>query len=241
MWAYAEEQMGPARRRVTVAEQTARRLDAGSRDNGSDTARFSFAVAPPVHAKSVDYVSDDSDGFVQDRGPDAGTGGGGSGVDAGAPVKKSAGIDSFTVKWTKNSISSPTKPLLRLDYAVKFTKDATHDPAVAEFRQNAFHVVEITAGPGKGKKDDNSPLHDDNYSRADDDLGRSGSDVDFTSNDNPGLHDIDKDDVVNYTFTAEQMVIDTSDSNKVVAKRGPHTGTITGKDPRTFGGVPANL
>jgi hypothetical protein len=37
------------------------------------------------------------------------------------------------------------------------------------------------------------------------------------------------------------MIIDTSDSNKVIAKRGPHTGTIKGKDPRTYGGVPANL
>jgi hypothetical protein len=130
---------------------------------------------------------------------------------------------------------------LRLDYSAKFTKDATHDPALAEFRQNAFHTMTITAGPNKAMKpDDNSPLHDDNYSRADDDGGGSLADVNFTSNDNPGTKTdwLDKDDVIDYSFTAEQMIIDTSDSNKVIKKHGPHTATIKGKHPRTFDGVP---
>lgn len=244
MYAFDEEQKAPASRRVTVHEQTVRRFDIGRdarRDPGSDAARFSLAFGFPVRGKSVDYVSEDRDGFVEDNAPDAGSDAGVAQADAGAPAAKSAGVDSFSVKWTKNPISGPTIAKLRLDYAVKFTKDATHDPAVAEFRQNAFHVMEITAGPHKGFKSDNSPLHDDNYSRADDDNGRALSDVDFTSNDNPGSRDIDKDDVVDYTFTAEQMIVDTSAGNKVVAKRGPHTGTISGKDPRAFGGVPATL
>jgi hypothetical protein len=68
--------------------------------------------------------------------------------------------------------------------------------------------------------------------------------VDFVSNDNPGTAvstPIDKDDVVDYSFTAEQMILDTSAGNKEIKKLGPHTGTITGKHPRTFGGVPATL
>ncbi len=243
MYAYDEQPRPPASRRIVIPEQTGRRFDLGTSrrdDPASDTARFSFAFGVPATDKSVDYVSEDRFGLVQDRDPDGG-GGGAVKTDAGAPVKKAAGVDSFTVKWTKNSLSSSTAAMLRLDYAVKFSKDATHDPAVAEFRQNAFHVIEITAGPKKGFKHDNSPLHDDNYSRADDDSGNPLSDVNFTSNDNPGAKPINKDDVIDYTFTAEQMVIDTSDGNKVVAKRGPHTGTIKGKDPRTFGGVPATL
>jgi len=194
--------------------------------------------------KSVDGVSDRVFGLVEENGPDAGPGPGpkDAGAPAGAPRKK-AGVDSFEVKWTKNSASGPTTAQLRLDYTAKFKKDAAHDPAVAEFRQNVFTKFEVTDGPHKGQKSDTSPLHDDNYSRADDTAGNSITDVDFVSNDNPGTvaGSLDKDDVIDYSFTAEQMIIDTGDGNKEVAKRGPHTGTITGKHPRTFGGVPTTL
>jgi hypothetical protein len=68
--------------------------------------------------------------------------------------------------------------------------------------------------------------------------------VDFVTEDNPG-NTVDtplgKDDVLGYSFTAEQMIIDTGDSNKVIAKRGPHTGTIKGTHPRAFSGVPKTL
>lgn len=165
----------------------------------------------------------------------------------GAPVQappavaaKKAGVDSFVVTWKKNSATSATTAKLRLDYTVKFKKDATHDPALAEFRQNAFHLYEVTDGPNKGQKHDNPPLHDDNYSRADDMNGNTKNDVDFVSNDNPGpvAGTLDAKDVIDYSFTAEQMIIDTSDGNKEIAKRGPHTATIKGKHPRTFAGVP---
>lgn len=189
--------------------------------------------------KSVDGESDSRFDLVEDNDPDAGAGPKDAGAPAGVPKKK-AGVDSFEVKWTKNPISGPKTAKLRLDYAATFTKDATHDPALAEFRQNAFHTFEVTAGPHKGQKHDNPPLHDDNYSRADDTAGNSINDVKFVSNDNPGAveNSLDKDDVIDYSFTAEQMIIDTGDGNKVIAKRGPHTATIKGKDPRTFDGVP---
>jgi hypothetical protein len=192
--------------------------------------------------KSVDGESDSSFGLVEDNGPDVGTGPKDAGAPAGVPKKK-AGVDSFQVEWTKNPKSGPKTAKLRLDYSAKFTKDAAHDPAVAEFRQNAFHTFEVTAGPHKGQKHNNPPLHDDNYSRADDTAGNSINDVNFVSNDNPGTveNSLDKDDVIDYSFTAEQMIIDTGDSNKVIAKRGPHTATIKGKDPRTFDGVPKTL
>jgi hypothetical protein len=162
-----------------------------------------------------------------------------------AAEEKKAGVDSFEVKWAENAsatlASTPTAPRLRLDYKAKFKNDAEHDPALAEFRQSVKTVWKITDGPRKGQSGDTSPMHDDNYSRADDSAGRAKTDVDFTANDNPGLPGIDKDDVLDYSFTAEQTIIDTSDANKVIAKRGPNTGTIKGKDPRTFGGVPTTL
>lgn len=210
------------------------------RQEGAEPPSLGQSLAP--RDKCVDGESDSRFGLVEDKGPDAGVGKG----DAGSPVdapKKKAGIDSFVVKWSKNADSSPTTAKLRLDYAVKFKKDDAHDPAAAEFRQNAFHTFEVTAGPHKGQKHSNPPLHDDNYSRADDTGGNGIGDVDFVCNDNPGpvANALDKDDVIDYSFTAEQMIIDTRDSNKVVAKRGPHTATIKGKDPRAFDQVPKNL
>jgi hypothetical protein len=157
--------------------------------------------------------------------------------------KKTAGVDSFTVVWTENAASGPTIAQLRLDTTAKFKKDASHDPALAEFRQNAAQSVEITAGPHKGQKH-SEPMQDDHYSRTDDTKDHKLSDVDFVTNDNPGNKEdtpLDKDDGIDFSFTAEQMIIDTGDGNKVIAKRGPYTGTIKGKHPRQFGGVPKTL
>src|SRR5215471_2345260 len=140
--------------------------------------------------------------------------------------KKTAGVDSFTVTWTENAASGPTIAQLRLDSTAKFKQDASHDPALAEFRQNAAMKVEITAGPHKGQKS-SKPMQDDNYSRADDNKGHKLTDVDFVTDDNPGNTvdtPLDKDDVLDLSFTAEQMIIDTGDGNKLIAKRGPHTG-----------------
>src|SRR3954471_1010964 len=73
--------------------------------------------------------------------------------------------------------------------------------------------------------------------------GNKKTDQPFYSNDSPGwgIGQLDKDDVLDYAFTAEQMIIDTSDGNKVIAKHGPHTATIKGKSPRVHGNVPKKL
>ncbi|WP_375411499.1 hypothetical protein [uncultured Bradyrhizobium sp.] len=192
---------------------------------------------------------DDNAAVAFDTGSGAGSGSGsGSGSQpkpappAAPPKAKTAGVDSFVVQWSKNTAAggdSPTNPRLRLDFKAKFKNDADHDPALADFRQNAMAVWEITDGPLKGRKVEET-MHDDHYSRADADEG-SATGVSFTSNDNPGVKDINKDDVLDYSFTAEQMIIDTSQAGKVIAKRGPHTATIKGKDPRSYGGVPKTL
>ena len=156
--------------------------------------------------------------------------------------KKRAGVESFVVEWSKNTLPGRTKANLRLDYTARFRKDDEHDPALAEFRQNAADEWEVTEGPWAGSSN-STPMHDDKYSRADDRSGNSKSDVDFYSNDYPGWPDerMDDDNVLDYTFTAEQLIIDTSRGNKAIAQRGPHTATIKGKHPRIFGGVPKTL
>ena len=197
-----------------------------------------------VVKKSVNF-SDEGTGPIILNAPQGGGGGGGGGggVAAKAPKakQKKAGVDSFSVKWSENPASTPKNPRLRLDFKAKFKKDDEYDPALAEFRQNAGAKLEVKDGPGKGLKVD-IPMRDDNYSRADDNLGRPKSDVDFESNDNPGVRDeagIDKDSDIDFAFTAEQMIIDTSQGNKVLEKVGPKTGTIKGKHPRKFS-IPSN-
>ena len=196
-----------------------------------------------VVKKSVNF-SDEGTGPIVMNAPQGGGGGGGGGgavaeKDPKAKQKK-AGVDSFSVKWSENPATTPKSPRLRLDFTAKFKKDDEHDPALAEFRQNAGAKLVVKDGPGKGLKVD-IPMRDDDYSRADDNLGRPKSDVNFASNDNPGVKDeagIDKDSDIDFAFTAEQMIIDTS-QNKVLEKVGPKTGTITGKHPRKFS-IPSN-
>jgi hypothetical protein len=229
----------------TVSNEAARRGHDFSRIPiypRAEIAEAGHHAPPSVKDKSLDGNDDDDGGIVvHDQSPDAGTPDAGikGGATPVAPVAaKKAGVQSFEVKWTKNSAMSATNARVRLDYTVKFKKDAAFDPALAEFRQNAFHKLEVTAGPNKGFKDDNSPLHDDNYSRADDTAGNAKTDTTFVSEDNPGASGLDKDDVIDYSFTAEQMIIDTSNANKQIDKKGPHTVTIKGKHPRTVTGVP---
>jgi len=212
------------------------------RDNGiaGANSRVRDFSQVPLHA-----------GIGQDRGPGPGSGSGSGSarapapapVPAPAPPAKKAGINTFAVTWKKEPASSATTAQLRIDFSATFKNDSAHDPALAEFRQNAFHKLEITDGPHKGLKEDNSPLHDDNYSRADDVNGNPTTSTRFDGYDNPGTKQgtLDKDDVIDYSFTAEQMIIDTSDNNKVLAKKGPHTATIKGKHPRAFAGVPKTL
>lgn len=201
---------------------------------------------PLLDQKCVDGAESNRQGLVVENNPEGTTDHAGDGDqvvqrDAVQAKTKKAGVESFEVKWTKNTDAGPTNARLRLDYTIKFKKDDDHDPALAEFRQNVKTVVEITEGPNKGYKADTSPMHDDDYSRADDLSENQKTDVDFYSNDNPGTSPIDEKDVIDYAFTAEQMVIDTSDGDKEIAKRGPHTGTIKGKEPREYEGVPTTL
>jgi hypothetical protein len=219
-----------------VGNRAVERLVHNDERHNQNTVGATDGNRSSVNEKSVEGGEQIRRGDILENNP---AGGGGATAPkavkeaAPTPKKKKAGVKSFDVKWSENSDSSASSALLRLDYNAKFKKDDEHDPSLAEFRQNVMTKYEITDGPHKGKKGDTSPMHDDNYSRADDVKGNTINDVDFYSNDNPGLDGwLDKDDDVNYAFTAEEMIIDTSQANKVIEKRGPATGTIKGKHPR---------
>jgi hypothetical protein len=241
---------GPGPRPTGNARDAADTTPDASASVGYDFSRLSIHPPRSVNKDKIggrNDSGDDAAAVAFDAGSGSGSGSAQARPSAPAPAVpakvKTAGVDSFAVTWSKNTIpgadEGPTFPRLRLDFSAKFKKDADHDPALADFRQNAMARWEITDGTLKGKKVSES-MHDDHYSRADADQSTL-ADVNFTSNDNPGVKDINADDVLDYSFTAEQMIIDTSQANKVIARRGPYTATIKGKDPRTYGGVPKTI
>ena len=76
----------------------------------------------------------------------------------------------------------------------------------------------------------------DRYSRRDDTLHKkySYADTTFASNDNPGFKnsaEIAADDVIDYSFTAEQLIRN-NQTKAEVCKIPAHTETIKGKHPR---------
>jgi hypothetical protein len=165
----------------------------------------------------------------------------GSNPPPAAPLAPRAGIEYFTVSWQKNPQAGPYNARLKLHYLAKFRDDGVHDPQCAEFRQNAMATYECTAGTHKGDKADTSPLHDDHYSRDDDLKKRPRTSADFESEDNPGVKrgHTEPDDVIDFNFTAEQMIVDICQTpNKVIAHIGPNSARITGADPRNYSNVP---
>ena len=253
-------------KKKTPAAPTAQRQAPPRSDNGSNdllslqqtvgnraveqlihgSTKESASESKAIATKSVNYV-DEGTGPIVTKGTESGSGGGGGGSDAAVATKapeakkKKAGVDSFDVKWSENPKTTPKSPRLRLDFKAKFKDDDEHDPALAEFRQNAGARLEVKDGPGKGLITD-IPIRDDDYSRADDHFGRPKSDVNFQSDDNPGVTEdagITGESDIDFVFTAEQMIIDTSQGNKVLEKVGPKTGRITGKHPRKFD-IPSN-
>jgi YD repeat-containing protein len=165
---------------------------------------------------------------------------------------KCCGVKKFVVTWKERD--DATSVGFRIDVTIEFMNDEEHDPACCVYCQNVSTVWEVKDGPNKGKKSDawKAKMHDDHYSRGDDSDGKPElGDPGFTTDDSPGvLKSWLKDgDDLDYTFTAEQIVKEGCDEpcpkGAVVAQRGPHSGTVTGKATdeggRKFGGVPATL
>lgn len=157
----------------------------------------------------------------------------------GKTMQLKAGVESFDVEWNYNTVDPPLPDgeheNFSLTYYAKFKNGGGYNADDAEFRQNAGDSLKIKEGPHKGYAKD-TPLTDDGYSRLSDPTDYKG--VDFDSDDLPGIDNIDKNDDIDYKFNAEQMIIDTSDSNKEIVKKPLYSVTITGKYPRTYIGLP---
>ena len=87
--------------------------------------------------------------------------------DKAVKSEKKCGVESFEVKWKKHRRAGASRAWLRIDVAIKFKKDAKHDPCCREYRQNAANKWKVTAGPQKGSRG-KAKMEDDDYSRADD-------------------------------------------------------------------------
>src|SRR5579885_666471 len=194
-------------------------------------------LAPAIAEKVIDSAQAGGNPLIDEQAPAAS----GSNTPPAAPLAPRAGIEYFTVSWQKNPKAGPYNARLKLHYLAKFRDDGVHDPQCAEFRQNAMATYECTAGTHKGDKADTSPLHDDHYSRDDDLKKRPRTSADFESEDNPGVKmgHTEHDDVIDFNFTAEQMIVDICQTpNKEIAHIGPNSARITGADPRTYSDVP---
>jgi YD repeat-containing protein len=166
--------------------------------------------------------------------------------------QKCCGVKKFEVTWSIKDDPKAKRDLFRLDVLIEFMDDDTHDPACCEYCQFVSTVANGTDAKG-GKwrvPEERGKRHDDGYSRrGKDENGRSFdydghpemSDPGFETNDNPG--GVGRDETIeNYTFTADQAVIEICPkpcpTGETVAKNGPHTATVTGKYPykHTFDG-----
>ena len=169
-------------------------------------------------------------------------------------LKRKCDVETFVVTWEKDPELGGTNAIFKIKITIKFKNDADHDPSCCEFRQNVatkFHIKQAAGGPVISSG--NPVMHRDNYSRADNkDGSKDLSNPSFVTDDFPGFGNIpppnpvNPNDDIDFEFTAEQIVYSLGDAcccekNDQVAKKGPHTGTIKGKYPRIFTGVPATL
>jgi Putative peptidoglycan binding domain len=154
---------------------------------------------------------------------------------------KQAGVDPFTVKWFRDPFEGMDEAVrghdgrIRLEYAATFKDDATHDPAMAEFRQSIKLRVVIN-----GKVTRDLDVADDGYGHRDGTIQRDETYTasGYTGRDRPGVIPLDDTDDVLIEFTVTNTIIDLALGGAVIAQRGPHTATIKGRHPRTFEGVP---
>jgi hypothetical protein len=183
--------------------------------------------------------------------------------DANGLVAKKCGVESFSVKWRQGITDKSGRPLglFRIDVKIVFKKGGDYDPRCCEYKQNArtrFKITIPNSVPSPWEGDE--PMHDDDYSRGDDiDGNTSLGDPSFQVNDNPGPTDLplpDGSEIIYYEFTAEQIVFSSGknfkgglfskscecEANAEVAKKGPHTATVSGKTGSyKYEGVPADL
>lgn len=178
-------------------------------------------------------------------------------------AKKKCGVESFVVKWVgRGDIPNPELAhnpgaLFKIWVKITFKNGGEFDQRCCEYKQNSGYKVKLTRGGQPIER--NFPMKDDDYSRANDVDGNL-DDSNFESNDFPGLPNVQEGDVIEFSFTAKQIVylpgnnfaankdkkLDACEceKNDEVAKRGPHTASVTGtysKKLKYDDGVPKEL
>jgi hypothetical protein len=178
-------------------------------------------------------------------------------------LKKKCGVESFVVLWRPGSFKYPsgTVSMLNIIVKIQFKNGGEYDPRCCEYKQNAYHDwTKWTYPPVASGHDDDPPLHDDGFSRKDNDDGNTDPSLPyFAVGDVPGVDPLQNGEIIQYQFTAEQIVYSPGKSfagnpdkktegcecekNDQVAKRGPHTAKIEGTypGPYRYDGVPADL
>ena len=151
---------------------------------------------------------------------------------------RTAGVESFTVRYSKDDLQDGK---IRIDADAVFTQDATHDPTVAEFQQFVSSQGRTSASQFVfGNKD----VHDDNYHRDPariDQRSQTYSGNTYHMTDRAGISPLAKDEELDFRFTAEQRIVDLSRRGMVIARRGPHTVVVKGREPRRYEGAPRDL
>jgi hypothetical protein len=177
---------------------------------------------------------------------------------------KKCGVESFVVKWSVGH-GYRHGTMFRTDVSIRFKNGGDYDPRCCEYKQNAMHKLTVARGGQVILSEDDGPLHDDKYSRDDNpapwSYNTDRSSPSFTTSDTPGFNEnyLQEGDVIDYSFTAEQIVYSPGGSfpanpkkklppcdcekNDNVVKKGPHTGTVKGTVSRKlrYGGAPATL
>ena len=177
-------------------------------------------------------------------------------------AKKKCGVESFVVKWVgRSDIPDPELArnpgaMFKIYVTITFKNSGDFDQRCCEYKQNAGYKIKLTRDGQTVEK--SFPMEDDGYSRASDTDGNL-DDAKFVSNDFPGLPNVKEGDVIDFSFTAEQIVYSPGknfaankdkkvdacecEENKEVAKRGPHTASVTGTYSKKlkYDGVPKEL
>ena len=170
---------------------------------------------------------------------------------------KKCGVETFTVKWIKMGY---VDQVFLIDVNITFKNGGDYDSRCCEYKQLVKSKAKVTHADGSPPTVWDDPWSDDNYSRGDDSSGGGLTGTTFHTTDNPGIGNVASDSTINYwSFSAEQIVYSPGKSwpadpkkklvpcdcekNKEVAKKGPHTGTMSGpaSGPLKITGAPANL
>jgi hypothetical protein len=161
-------------------------------------------------------------------------------------------VEDFKVKWDKEKYTNVeeeiAEPGFLLEISAKLNTRNPYALAFIEYRQKVASKIEIYDEEGNPEVTIEQEEDDDNYSRKDNsDKTDPYENPNFKTNDHPSIgggygKKLSAAQNINYTFTAQQEFYDRSTgAERVIARKGPHTATITGKHPREWKGVPKEL